>query len=178
MAIGCRIRLARSWKRGSARLRRRAHRSRQRRRADDEGSARRSIHHRASHLFPAWQIRSGCIVGSMAAGSRADARRTSGAPRPRRTFDRESRNGRKTWIQRYSLRGFPPAEKAAMHVAVPAAAAKVRSCSKLRAFNRFLSQKQLGTSGDDYEPELGLCRWSVPSAWYPSWNRRHRVQQE
>jgi len=74
--------------------------------------------------------------------------------------------GERLWIQRYSLRGFPPAEKAAMHAAVPAAAAKVRSCSKLGAFDQFFISQKIQNMRYDYEAELGLCGWTFPSAWY------------
>ena len=73
--------------------------------------------------------------------------------------------GEARWIQRYSLRGFPPAEKAAMHVAVPAAAARVRSCSKLSTLDRFFISNSIQNMRYDYEPELGLCGWTFPSAW-------------
>ena len=74
--------------------------------------------------------------------------------------------GEARWIQRFSLRGFPPAEKAAMNVAVPAAAAKVRSCSKLSTLDRFFISNSIQNMRYDYEPELGLCGWTFPSAWY------------
>jgi len=69
-------------------------------------------------------------------------------------------------IQRYSLKGFPPAEEAAMHVAVPVAAAKVLGCSKLSTWDRLFISQSIKDMRYDYEPKLGLCGWTFPSAWY------------
>jgi hypothetical protein len=69
-------------------------------------------------------------------------------------------------IQRFSLRGFPPAEETAMKAAIPVAVSKVAACNKLSRFTRGAIIMALMTKRFDYVPDLGLCGWTFPSAWY------------
>jgi hypothetical protein len=94
--------------------------------------------------------------------------------------------GQKSWIQRYSLRGFPPTEAAAMQAAIPIAAAKVMQCPRrsvplvsvlggLTGGFGGLSQVVLAhprishyieSIRYDYVEDLGLCGWTFPGSWY------------
>jgi hypothetical protein len=69
-------------------------------------------------------------------------------------------------VRRFGLRGFPPAEEARMKVAVPAAMAKVRSCTARSAWTRFMLPRIIDSLRYDYVPDLGLCGWTFPSSWY------------
>jgi hypothetical protein len=69
-------------------------------------------------------------------------------------------------IQRFRLRGFPPAEEAAMKAAVPVAVSKVKSCSKLSWYGKRDIPIALNRVRYDYVPDLGLCGWTFPTSWY------------
>ncbi|WP_221888153.1 eCIS core domain-containing protein [Geodermatophilus aquaeductus] len=69
-------------------------------------------------------------------------------------------------VQRYSLKGFPPAEETAMKAAVPRAIAKVRSCSGISWWGRRSIPLAINDMRFDYVPQLGLCGWTFPGAWY------------
>jgi Domain of unknown function (DUF4157) len=69
-------------------------------------------------------------------------------------------------VQRFRLRGFPPAEEAKMRVAVPEAMAKVRGCTKRSAWDRMLLPIMIDNLRYDYVPDLGACGWTFPSSWY------------
>jgi hypothetical protein len=69
-------------------------------------------------------------------------------------------------LQRYSLRGFPPAEEAAMKAAIPVATAKVRACGALSWWGRRMTRLAINDRRYDYEPKLGLCGWTYPGAHY------------
>ncbi|HBB31135.1 MAG TPA: hypothetical protein DDZ80_08865 [Cyanobacteria bacterium UBA8803] len=70
------------------------------------------------------------------------------------------------YIQRFTLKGFPPTEEAAMNAAVPAAIAKVKACSQLSWYGKSEIPKALNFVRYDYVPDLGLCGWTFPSSWY------------
>lgn len=72
----------------------------------------------------------------------------------------------KDWIQRFSLRGFPPTEEAAMNAAVPVAADTMSKCPKLSAFDRFFISQRIKNKRYDYVEDLGMCGWTFPSSWY------------
>lgn len=72
----------------------------------------------------------------------------------------------KPLIQRYSLRGFPPTEKAAMHAAIPAAISKVKACPKLSWWGKWVISSAIATKRYDYKEDLGLCGWTFPVSWY------------
>ena len=69
-------------------------------------------------------------------------------------------------IQRFTLKGFPATEEAAMKAAVPAAVSKVKSCSKLSWYGKRDIPIALNSVRYDYVPELGLCGWTFPTSWY------------
>jgi hypothetical protein len=69
-------------------------------------------------------------------------------------------------IQRFSLNGFPPTEEAAMKAAVPVAISKVKSCSELSWYGKRDIPIALNSVRYDYVPDLGLCGWTFPTAWY------------
>ena len=69
-------------------------------------------------------------------------------------------------IQRYKLRGFPPAEETAMHAAVPAAAATVKACPKLSMWSQWTLSNAISSKRYDYKEDLGLCGWTFPASWY------------
>jgi Domain of unknown function (DUF4157) len=72
----------------------------------------------------------------------------------------------KMMIQRYSLKGFPAAEEAAMNAAVPAAISTVKSCSARNWLTRFRVSNALDNHRYDYKEDLGLCGWTFPGSWY------------
>ncbi|MGH7468839.1 MAG: DUF4157 domain-containing protein [Longimicrobiales bacterium] len=74
--------------------------------------------------------------------------------------------GGQTHIQPYRLKGFPATEEAAMKAAIPIAADKVRSCSKVNALDRFFLSENIKSMRYDFVSDLGLCGWTFPSAWY------------
>ena len=69
-------------------------------------------------------------------------------------------------IQRYRLNGFPAAEEAKMHAAIPNAISKVKSCSKLSWWGKYIIPPALRRMRYDYVPDLGLCGWTFPASWY------------
>ncbi len=69
-------------------------------------------------------------------------------------------------LQRYALKGFPPAEEAAMRAAIPIAISKVRSCSSLSWWGRRMTRLAIDDMRYDYVPTLGLCGWTFPGSWY------------
>ncbi len=69
-------------------------------------------------------------------------------------------------IQRFSLKGFPKTEEAAMRTAIPKAIAKVKACSKLSWYGKRDIPIALNNSRYDYVPDLGLCGWTFPTSWY------------
>jgi hypothetical protein len=70
------------------------------------------------------------------------------------------------YIQRFSLKGFPKAEEAAMRAAIPKAIATVKGCSKLSWYGRHLIARAVNNKRYDYTPDLGLCGWTFPGSWY------------
>jgi Domain of unknown function (DUF4157) len=73
--------------------------------------------------------------------------------------------GQKYWIQRYSLRGFPPTEEAAMKAAIPVAASTVLGCLGPGPFSYLISDS-IKNIRYDYVDDLGLSGWTFPSSWY------------
>jgi hypothetical protein len=69
-------------------------------------------------------------------------------------------------LQRFSLNGFPPAEKAAMIAAIPVATGKVKACSKLSWYGKRDIPIALNNVRYDYVPDLRLCGWTFPTSWY------------
>jgi Domain of unknown function (DUF4157) len=69
-------------------------------------------------------------------------------------------------IQRFTLKGFPPAEESLMKAAVPAAKSVVSSCAKLSASEQGSIGSKLDSLRYDYVPDLGLCGWTFPASWY------------
>lgn len=63
-------------------------------------------------------------------------------------------------LQRFRLRGFPPAEEAAVRAAVPRAIAKLKACG-IPPF--IINPDRLRY---DWVPDLGICGWTFPSSWY------------
>ena len=69
-------------------------------------------------------------------------------------------------IQPYRLKGFPAAEEAKMHAAIPNAISKVKSCSKLSWWGKYIIPPALRRMRYDYVADLGLCGWTFPASWY------------
>lgn len=69
-------------------------------------------------------------------------------------------------IQPYRLKGFPAAEEAKMHAAIPNAISKVKACSKLSWWGKYIIPPALRRMRYDYVPDLGLCGWTFPASWY------------
>ena len=69
-------------------------------------------------------------------------------------------------IQRYKLKGFPPAKAAQMHAALASAIATVKGCKKLWWWGRKAIVHSLKRLRYDYVPDLGICGWTFPGSWY------------
>jgi uncharacterized protein DUF4157 len=83
----------------------------------------------------------------------------------RATLQGNSVPGR-VWIQRYSLKGFPPAKAALMDSAISTAKSKVSSCGSWWARNIADVPGAIGRMRYDYKPALGMCGWTFPASWY------------
>jgi hypothetical protein len=66
-------------------------------------------------------------------------------------------------LQRYTLKGFPPTEEAAMNTAIPIASSTMRSC-KGPWLNDSIASK-LDSATYEYNANLGLCGHSYPVPW-------------
>jgi hypothetical protein len=67
-------------------------------------------------------------------------------------------------VQRYTLKGFPPAEKAKMDTAVPLAASKVTSCKPEKTgVIGAINSKTYEYHGEE---DFTNCGWTFPSSWY------------
>ena len=69
-------------------------------------------------------------------------------------------------IQRYSLKGFPPAKAGAMRGAISTAVSKVKSCPKASWWDKWVVPPAINTKRYDYVEDLGLCGWTFPASWY------------
>jgi len=69
-------------------------------------------------------------------------------------------------IQCYSLRGFPPKEASRMDSAIASAKTNVAMCDDLWLYGRAVIIRALDRLRYDYVPDLGLCGWTFPGAWY------------
>jgi hypothetical protein len=85
-------------------------------------------------------------------------------------LDDRSREG--PIVQRFTLKGFPPPEKAAMLAAVPRAMqVSEQYCTKKygAVWGKVIGKRVADSIDDlryDYVPDLGLCGWTFPSSWY------------
>jgi len=66
-------------------------------------------------------------------------------------------------LQRFSLKGFPPAEEAQMNSAVPAAKSVVSSCKKLSAPDQSGITSALDSLRFDWVPDLEYCGVDLPA---------------
>jgi hypothetical protein len=73
---------------------------------------------------------------------------------------------RNDMIQRYSLKGFPPTEEAAMHAAIPTAIDTVKKCDKLSWYGKLVIPSAIKNKRYDYKEDLGICGWTFPGSWY------------
>jgi hypothetical protein len=78
----------------------------------------------------------------------------------------QHRVGPAATIARYTLNGFPPAEKAAMDAAIPIAIAKVAGCSGISWWGRRMTRLAIADRRYDYVSQLRLCGWTFPGSWY------------
>jgi hypothetical protein len=81
-------------------------------------------------------------------------------------LDNPSSGIERQWIQRFTLKGFPPTEAAAMTAAIPVAASKVLKCPELGIFDRICVAAAIKDSRYDFVKDLGACAWTFPSSWY------------